>query len=171
MSENCDPREPCEPVVAPVLRQSRGGVFKTPVPLHAFYAFIHAMCPIMKTIITPIATPADVADHTGILNNKIMCERTFFTLDIIAFKRGIFMGIIDPFMLMLANECYHERYRFYAERGMDTPSAYTHFVQVIRHICKNNGIEMRSSLKYEQSQSNKVYHIEQKIEYDHTCNF
>ena len=147
---------------------SRVGVFKTPVPLHTFYAFIRSMCPILKTIIIPtvISNPNAMASTATATATDSLGERTFFMLDIIAFKRGIFMGVIEPFMLMLATECYHDRYRFYAERSMATPAAYTHFVQVIRHICKGNRIEMIPSLKYEQSQSNKVYHIEQLREYE-----
>lgn len=142
------------------IRPSRRGVFKTPVSMHTFYAFIRSICTTTTTqIITPIATATATA--TELPHNP-----TFFTLDIIAFKRGIFMGAIDPFMDTLANEYYHERCRFYAERNMSTPAAYAQFVQVIRHICKGNGIAMISSLKYEQSQSNKVYHIEEMRECD-----
>jgi hypothetical protein len=74
------------------------------------------------------------------------------------------MGVIEPFMQTIANEYYHERCRFYAERNMTVPAAYANFVQVIRHICKSNGIGMISSLKYEQSKTHKVYHIEQMRE-------
>ena len=156
------------------IRPSRRGVFKNPVSMHTFYAFIRSICTTTTTqIITPIGTAtaaatADAAPATAAATADAAAElphnSTFFTLDIIAFKRGIFMGTIDPFMKTLANEYYHERCRFYANRCMSTPSAYAQFVQVIRHICKDNGIVMISSLKYEQSQSNRVYHIEQMRE-------
>ena len=167
------------------IRPSRRGVFKNPVSMHTFYAFIRSICTTTTTqIITPIGTAtaaatadaapataaatADTADAAAATAAATAAElphnSTFFTLDIIAFKRGIFMGAIDPFMKTLANEYYHERCRFYANRCMSTPSAYAQFVQVIRHICKDNGIVMISSLKYEQSQSNRVYHIEQMRE-------
>ena len=163
------------------IRPSRRGVFKTPIHLQTFYAFIRSICPTTQMIITPISTAAvdtttttipiitPTTSTTGITvddTESIHHKPTFFTLDIIAFKRGIFMGAIDPFMNTLANEYYHERCRFYAERSMSTPAAYAQFVQVIRHICKGNGIAMISSLKYEQSQSNKVYHIELMREYE-----
>ena len=119
-------------------------IFRQPVDLKLFYSFIGSICPLIKTIKDPASSN----------------ERAFFTLDIIAFKRGIFTGAIDPFARYLASECYHTRYKFYAERPMSTPAAFAHFVQVVRHVCKSSGIELISSLKYEQSQSNKVYYIE-----------
>ena len=159
------------------VRPSRRGVFKNPIPLQTFYAFIRSICTTTTTttttqmIITPVAPVAPVTgDSANTANTAADTESpykpVFFTLDIIAFKRGIFMGTINPFMDTLANDYYHERCRFYAERNMSTPAAYAQFVQVIRHICKGNRIEMIPSLKYEQSQSNKVYHIEQLREYE-----
>ena len=124
--------------------ECKNNIFKNPVDLKLFYSFIGSICPIIKTI-----------KETASSN-----ERAFFTLDIIAFKRGIFTGAIEPFTRYLASECYHARYKFYAERPMSTPSAFAYFVQVVRHVCKSSGIDIISSLKYEQSQSNKVYYIE-----------
>ena len=140
-------------MVAAAPYKSRIGVFKYRVPLDVFYSFVRAICPVIKT---------NNANSNS--SNNLSLERTFFTLDISAFKRGIFMGVIEPFMQTIANEYYHERCRFYAERNMSVPAAYANFVQVIRHICKSNGIDMISSLKYEQSKTHKVYHIEQMRE-------
>ncbi len=127
-------------------KECKNNIFKHPVDLKLFYSFIGSICPIIRTI-----KDKDIASSN---------ERAFFTLDVSAFKRGIFMGAIDPFARYLASECYHTRYKFYAERPMLMPAAFAHFVQVVRHVCKSSGIEFMSSLKYEQSQSNKVYYIE-----------
>jgi len=145
------------------VRPSRRGVFKNPIPLQTFYAFIRSICTTTQ-MMAPVAPVAPVTGDAA--DTESPYKPVFFTLDIIAFKRGIFMGTINPFMDTLANDYYHERCRFYAERNMSTPAAYAQFVQVIRHICKGNRIEMIPSLKYEQSQSNKVYHIEQLREYE-----
>ena len=139
--------DPFDDAVGPAAQnECKNNIFKHPVDLKLFYSFIGSICPIIKTI-----KDKDTASSN---------ERAFFTLDIIAFKRGIFTGAIVPFMRYLASECYHTRYKFYAERTMSTPAAFSQFVQVVRHVCKSGGIELISSLKYEQSQSNKVYYIE-----------
>jgi hypothetical protein len=139
--------DPFDDAVGPAAQnECKNNIFKHPVDLKLFYSFIGSICPIIKTI-----KDKDIASSN---------ERAFFTLDISAFKRGIFMGVIDPFARYLASECYHTRYKFYAERPMSTPSAFAYFVQIVRHVCKSSCIELISSLKYEQSQSNKVYYIE-----------
>ena len=125
-------------------------IFKTRVPLDQFYTLIQTICPppVTKTIKSNNVEPNEIDNCTS-------C----FTLDLNAFKRGIFLEVVEPFMQMLATDYYNKRCAFYAERSMKTPSAFAHFVQVVKHVCKNNNILITSSLKYEQSQSNKVYYI------------
>lgn len=124
-------------------------VFKTQVPVDQFYTLIQTICPcpIIKTI------------KSENLNENENVEYTCFTIDANAFKRGIFLGVVDPFMQMLVADYYSKRCAFYAERSMKTPAAFAHFVQVVKHVCKNNNILITSALKYEQSQSNKVYYV------------
>ena len=133
--------------IACVLKQKPNSkpIFKTQVPLDQFYTLVQTICP--GPIIKTIKSENENTDYE--------C----FTLDVNAFKRGLFLGAVEPFMQMLAIEYYNKRCAFYAERGMKTPAAFAHFVQVVKHVCKNNNILITSSLKYEQSQSNKVYYI------------
>jgi len=115
-------------------------VFKTQVPLPFFYTFLESICP-----------PLNAAD--------VSASKNHFIIDISAFKRGIFMDVIRPFMETMTINYYRPKYAFYAERHMTGPASYAHFIQVIRHICKDAKIDMITSLKYEQSLSNKVYYV------------
>ena len=130
-------------------------IFKSQVPVDQFYTLIQSICPC--PVIKPIKS--DKSDNTGAVND----EYEHFTLDLNAFKRGIFLGVVEPFVQMLATNYYTKRCAFYAERSMKTPAAFAHFVQVAKHVCKNNNILITSALKYEQSQSNKVYYIHFRI--------
>lgn len=135
-------------------------IFKTQVPLDEVYTLIHTICP--SPVIKIIKFENDKENENENEENENETENETeecFTLDVNAFKRGIFLGIVDPFMQMLATSYYSKRCAFYAERTMKTPAAFAHFVQVIKHVCKNNDILITSALKYEQSQSNKIYYI------------
>jgi hypothetical protein len=134
-------------------------IFKKQVPLDQFYTLIHNICPspTIKLVKSELVNDTDFATDIG------GAEYACFTLDVNAFKRGIFLGAVEPFMQMLATEYYSKRCAFYAERNMKTPAAFANFEQVIKHVCKNNNILITSALKYEQSQSNKVYYIHFKI--------
>jgi hypothetical protein len=136
---------PTPPITTHYKMKEKSNIFKTRVPLDQFYTLIQTICPspVTKTI----------------KSNTVEPNETCFTLDLNAFKRGIFLEVVEPFMQMLATDYYNKRCAFYAERSMKTPSAFAHFVQVVKHVCKNNNILITSSLKYEQSQSNKVYYI------------
>jgi len=120
------------------------GIFKTQVPLPVFYTFLESICP------PPVALTA--SDVSG-------CKHEYIMIDNGAFKRGIFLDAIHPFMESMATHYYRPKYAFYAQRPMTGPASYAHFIQVIRHICKATKIEMIASLKYEQSLSNKVYYV------------
>ena len=120
------------------------GIFKTHVPLPVFYTFLESICPPPVTL-----TASDVSG----------CKHEYIMIDNGAFKRGIFLDAIHPFMESMATHYYRPKYAFYAQRPMMGPASYAHFIQVIRHICKEYKIEMITSLKYEQSLSNKIYSV------------
>lgn len=149
-------------------------IFKKQVPLDQFYALIHAICPCptIKLLKNEHVNEPEIATEMGVGGGGggdggdgggDFTEYACFTLDVNAFKRGIFLSAVEPFMQMLVTDYYTRRCAFYAERSMKTPAAFAHFVQVIKHVCKNNNILITSALKYEQSQSNKVYYIHFKI--------
>ena len=138
-------------------------IFKKQVPLDQFYMLIHSICPCPSIKQLLRSDTVDTVDEAAI--PFVECT-SYYTLDISAFKRGIFLGIVEPFMHMLATNYYNKRCSFYAERSMKTPAAFAQFVQVVKHVCKNNNIRVTSALKYEQSQSNKVYYIHFKTDSD-----
>jgi hypothetical protein len=148
-----DKNDNISPISNPKQKPAPKPIFKMQVPLDQFYTLIHSICP--SPVIKIIKFDNNIEKETEIEIETEEC----FTLDVNAFKRGIFLGIIEPFMQMLATSYYSKRYAFYAERSMKTPSAFMHFVQVIKHVCKHNDILITSALKYEQSQSNKIYYI------------
>lgn len=142
-----DKNDNSSPISNPKQKPAPKPIFKMQVPLDQLYTLIHTICP--SPVIKIIKSDNETETET----------EECFTLDVNAFKRGIFLGIVDPFMQMLATTYYSKRCAFYAERTMKTPAAFAHFVQVIKHVCKNNDILITSTLKYEQSQSNKIYYI------------
>ena len=127
-------------------------VFKTQVPLSFFYALLRGICPPPVTLNAKNSKDDEPSAVSVSKNEYIMIDNG-------AFKRGIFLDAIRPFMESMATDYYRPKYAFYAQRPMTGPASYAHFIQVIRHICKAAKIEMITSLKYEQSLSNKVYYV------------
>jgi hypothetical protein len=84
-------------------------------------------------------------------------------VDTIAFKRGLYLNIIKPFMDLMASQYYRASHAFYAKRNMTGgATAFVHFIQVLRHISKHSGVKFISTTKYEQSVTSKVYYIEKQ---------
>jgi predicted transcriptional regulator len=132
------------------------GVFKSQVPLSLLYALLRCICPL------PVTLNAKNSKHdesSAVSVSVSVSNNEYIMIDIGAFKRGIFLDAIHPFMESMATDYYRPKYAFYAQRPMTGPASYAHFIQVIRHICKAAKIEMITSLKYEQSLSNKVYYV------------
>lgn len=72
----------------------------------------------------------------------------------IAFKKGEYLGLIEPFCAGLAPS-YHKSRQFYATRKQTFGS----FVTVVRHLCKINTIEYTSKIAYDKSNYSIVYFI------------
>lgn len=144
-------------ITAPSIRSI--SIFKKPLPLHVFYTFSEQMCgqPVESSKIMQI-----LKSGNSRLSDLELSGRLFFMFDSIAFKRGIYLDIINPFMNIMACQYYRPAYAFYAERPMTSPSAFIRFIQVIRHISKHTGLLFISTVKYEQSVSSKVYYVEYK---------
>ena len=146
-----------KPTTTPSIRSI--SIFKKPLPLHVFYTFSEQMCgqPVESSKIMQI-----LKSGNGRLSDLELSGRLFFMFDNIAFKRGIYLDVIRPFMNDMARQYYRPAYAFYAERQMTSSSAFIRFIQVIRHISKHTGILFISTVKYEQSVSSKVYYVEYK---------
>ena len=90
-----------------------------------------------------------------------LSNHLFYMVDTIAFKRGLYLNIVKPFMDLMASQYYRASHAFYAKRNMTGGStAFVHFIQILRHISKHSGIKFISTTKYEQSVTSKVYYIE-----------
>ena len=146
-----------KPITTPSIRSI--SIFKKPLPLHVFYTFSEQMCgqPVESSKIMQI-----LKSGNGRNSDLELSGRLFFMFDGIAFKRGIYLNVISPFMNDMATQYYRPAYAFYAERPMTSSSAFIRFMQVIRHISKHTGILFISTVKYEQSVSSKVYYVEYK---------
>ena len=138
-------------------------VFKSQIPLSFLYALLRCICPAPVTLNVKNSNDDDDDDDSSlsvsVSVSVSVSKNEYIMIDIGAFKRGIFLDAIRPFMESMATDYYRPKYAFYAQRPMTGPASYAHFIQVIRHICKVAKIEMITRLKYEQSLSNKVYYV------------
>lgn len=131
-------------------------VFKKPLPRSIFYDLFQKIsaAPIETSkLLNVLKIDPNDAAHLDV--------HAFYMVDINAFKRGIYLDVVRPFMDTMV-EYYHPSHSFYAKRPMSSPTAFAHFIQVIRHICKYAGLAFESTLKYEQSISSRVYYVEYK---------
>ena len=146
-------------------------IFKKPMQLEFLYAFIETMCgpPIESTKIMHILKGGVTkTNQVSAVATGYEFASAFYMIDIFAFKRGLYMNVIRPFMDTVARQYYRPAHAFYAERSMTGPSAFTQFIQVIRHISKHINLKVVSTVKYEQSSSSKVYYVECTVNKPHT---
>ena len=141
------------PVLVPSLRSIC--IFKKQMPCSVFYEFIQQVS----------AAPIETSKILHIIKTNQVTQdeplpHAVYMVDANAFKRGIYLDIVRPFMDMMAEQYYRPTHAFYAQRNMTGPAAFAQFIQVIRHICKHSNLAFISTLKYEQSISSRVYYIE-----------
>jgi hypothetical protein len=144
------------PIPAPLASLRSVCIFKKHMPRDIFYEFVQ------KISAAPIET-SKLLHVLKISPGDAARIPAFYIIDINAFKRGIYLDIVHPFMEMMADQYYRPTHAFYAQRNMTGPAAFAQFIQVIRHICKYASLTLMSTLKYEQSISSRVYYVE----YDH----
>lgn len=130
-------------------------IFKKQMPRSIFYDFIQ------KISAVPIET-SKLLHILKIGTDDAARPRAVYMIDINAFKRGIYLDVIRPFMDMMADQYYRPTHAFYAQRNMAGPAAFAQFIQVVRHICSHTSLAFISTLKYEQSISSRVYYVEYK---------
>ena len=85
-----------------------------------------------------------------------ICEKneTFYTFNVISFKKGLYNNYIQSFI----TECtqyYHSSKLKYLEKG----EHYTSFLTILRQICNFNNINYNSHIKYNKSKYEIVYFI------------
>lgn len=138
-------------------------VFKKQIPLDIFYDFIERMGgpPVESSKIMHVLKSGCNSNSNS--NSVELSNQSFYMVDGAAFKRGLFLNIIKPFMDLMASQYYRASHAFYAKRNMTGGStAFVHFIQVLRHISKHSGVKFISTTKYEQSVTSKVYYIEKQ---------
>ena len=104
---------------------------------------------------------------TQIFKNKIPNELLFsllteisaknekyFTFNNIAYKKGIFNGLIVDFI-----ENCKPFYRLSKVRYLEKKQTYNSFMTIIRQICNYNGIIFTSKIKYDKSSYEIEYYI------------
>ena len=138
-------------------------VFKKQITLDIFYDFIERMGgpPVESSKIMHVLKSGCNSNSNS--NSVELSNQSFYMVDGAAFKRGLFLNIIKPFMDLMASQYYRASHAFYAKRNMTGGStAFVHFIQVLRHISKHSGVKFISTTKYEQSVTSKVYYIEKQ---------
>ena len=138
-------------------------VFKKQIPLDIFYDFIERMggSPVESSKIMHILKSGCKSNSNSSSSSVDLSNHLFYMVDTIAFKRGLYLNIIKPFMDLMASQYYRSSHAFYAKRNMTGgTTAFVHFIQVLRHISKHSGVKFISTTKYEQSVTSKVYYIE-----------
>jgi hypothetical protein len=138
-------------------------VFKKQIPLDIFYDFIERMGgpPVESSKIMHILKSGCKSNSNSV--SVDLSNHLFYMVDSIAFKRGLYLNIVKPFMDLMASQYYRASHAFYAKRNMNGgATAFVHFIQVLRHISKHSGVKFISTTKYEQSVTSKVYYIEKR---------
>ena len=140
-------------------------VFKKQIPLDIFYDFIERMggSPVESSKIMHVLKSGCKSNSNSSSSSSSvdLSNHLFYMVDTIAFKRGLYLNIIKPFMDLMASQYYRASHAFYAKRNMTGgATAFVHFIQVLRHISKHSGVKFISTTKYEQSVTSKVYYIE-----------
>jgi len=138
-------------------------VFKKQIPLDIFYDFIERMSglPVESSKIMHVLKSGCNSNSNSNSKSVELSNQLFYMVDGAAFKRGLFLNIVKPFMDLMASQYYRASHAFYAKRNMTGGStAFVHFIQVLRHISKHSGVKFISTTKYEQSVTSKVYYIE-----------
>lgn len=82
-------------------------------------------------------------------------DKNKYILNIDAFKKGMFLNFIVPFLNEL-KPYYFDSKKKYVEK---TNITYNSFTTVLRQLCHINNIEYSSEIKYEKSTYSIVYKI------------
>jgi hypothetical protein len=85
-----------------------------------------------------------------------VCFKTaeYYFIDRNAYKKLIYYKLYAPFAESIA-EYYHASKQFYVSRDL----TYNSFVNIVRQICKSNGVSILSKQKYNESEYNIDYYI------------
>jgi len=106
----------------------------------------------MSTQIFKKSIPNDML--FSLLESICLKNEKHYTLNVEAFKRGLFKEIIQKFL----TDCisyYHLSKRKYLERKI----SYNSFTTILRQICKFNKITYTSKIIYDKSSYGIVYYI------------
>jgi len=89
-----------------------------------------------------------------LLDSICLKNEKHYTVNVEAFKRGIFKDEIQPFVLV-CKPYYHLSKRKYLERKF----TYNSFTTILRQICNFNKITYTSQIIYDKSTYGIVYYI------------
>ena len=89
-----------------------------------------------------------------LLNKICVKNKEFYTLNKIAYKKGEFQKLLEPFLEILS-DYYHISKQYYVTRKL----TYNSFITIIRQICKTNNINYVSKIIYLKSNYDIVYYI------------
>jgi len=90
----------------------------------------------------------------NLLEQSCLKTDKYYLLDMNAFRKMVFHAHHEAFLAEIL-ECYHLSKQFYATRKL----TYNSFTNIVRQICKSNGIMFTSQIKYNESKYNIDYFI------------
>ena len=96
----------------------------------------------------PIKILFDLLEQISLKTDK------YYFIDINAYKKMLFHKLHVDFLKQII-DYYHASKQFYVERKL----TYNSFTNIVRQICKSNGITFTSQIKYNESQYNIDYFV------------
>lgn len=88
---------------------------------------------------------------------KINCQKmeNYYIVDIIAYKRSIYIDALKPFLQSLKEFYYSSKYNYIDPENITQNK----FNTIIRQICKFTNTQYTKKLRHDQSKYSVVYHI------------
>jgi hypothetical protein len=96
----------------------------------------------------PITILIDLLEQISLKTDK------YYFIDINAYKKMMFHKLHLDFLKKIV-DYYHASKQFYIERKL----TYNSFTNIVRQICKSNGVTFTSQIKYNESQYNIDYFV------------
>jgi hypothetical protein len=88
---------------------------------------------------------------------KINCHKTehFYTVDVVCYKRSIYLDILKPFLNELKQYYHFSKYKYIDPENMN----HNKFNTIIRQICKYTNTIFIKKIKHDQSKYSVIFHI------------
>ena len=110
-------------------------IIKKDIPTNIIYEFLDKIC-----------------DNN--VNENIIDQKKYFTINKSSFRKAEFHNLIIPFLEVI-KQYYHLSKQFYITRKL----TYNNFLTIIRQICNFKNISYESKITYQKSNYEVIYYI------------